>query len=151
MILITVQEPYRDLITDQILFSAAELSLQQSQVEDSPSLSVRITDNQEIKNLNQQFRGINRVTDVLSFPTDFTDPDLDSRYVGDVVISYPQAEKQAQNSGHPVGAELQLLVVHGVLHLLGYDHGDENEKEKMWSLQAKILEKLGLNIQVEEK
>lgn len=151
MILITVQEPYRDLITDQILLSAAELSLQQSQVEDSPSLSVRITDNQEIKNLNQQFRGINKETDVLSFPTDFTDPDLDSRYVGDVVISYPQAEKQAQNSGHPVGAELQLLVIHGVLHLLGYDHGDENEKEKMWSLQAKILEKLGLNIQVEEK
>ena len=151
MILITVQEPYRDLITDQILFSAAELSLQQSQVEDSPSLSVRITDDQEIKNLNQQFRGINKITDVLSFPTDFTDPDLDSRYVGDVVISYPQAEKQAQNSGHPVGAELQLLVVHGILHLLGYDHGEENEKEKMWSLQAKILEKLGLNLQVEEK
>ncbi|NQS92423.1 MAG: rRNA maturation RNase YbeY [Chloroflexi bacterium] len=151
MILITVNEPYRNLIIDQILFSAAELTLQQSQVEDSPSLSVRITDNKEIKKLNLQFRGFNIITDVLSFPTDFIDPDLDSRYLGDVVISYPQAETQALNRGHTVEAELQLLVIHGVLHLLGYDHGNEIEKGKMWTLQEKILEILGLNIQVEEK
>lgn len=151
MILITVQENFRELIADQILNSAAEAVLLECEVPESPSLLVRITDDEELKALNLQYRGINKTTDVLSFPADFTDPDLDSRYLGDVVIAYPRAEEQAQKRGHFVESELQLLVVHGVLHLLGYDHGDNKDKEEMWSLQSQILDKLGLDIKIEDE
>ena len=150
MILITVQEKFRQLIADQILYSAAEAVLLEVDVPDSPSLSVRITDDEELQSLNLKYRGIDKPTDVLSFPTDFTDPDLEGRYLGDVVISHSRAEEQAQWRGHKIEEELQLLIVHGVLHLLGYDHGDKKEKKELWSLQSSILEKLGLDIEVEE-
>ena len=151
MILITVQEKFRQLIADQILCSAAEAVLLEVDVTDSPSLSVRITDDEELQSLNLKYRGIDKPTDVLSFPTDFTDPDLEGRYLGDVVISHSRAKEQAQRRGHKIEEELQLLVVHGVLHLLGYDHRDKKEKEELWSLQSCILEKLGLDIEVEEE
>ncbi len=150
MILITVQEKFRELIADQIIYSAAEAVLLEAEVPDSPSLLIRITDDEELQDLNLAYRGIDKPTDVLSFPTDFMDPDLEGRYLGDVVISLSRAEEQAQSRGHKVEAELQLLTVHGVLHLLGYDHGDKQEKEEMWSLQSLILERLGLDIEVEE-
>ena len=95
-------------------------------------IPIRITDDEELNTLNLKYRGIDKITDVLSFPADFEDPDLGSRYVGDVVIAFPRAEEQAQKRGHFVEAEIQLLVVHGTLHLLGYDHGDKTEKEEMW-------------------
>jgi probable rRNA maturation factor len=151
VILITVQDNFRELIADQLLSSAAEAVLHGCEVLDSPSLMVRVTDDEELRSLNQQYRGINKTTDVLSFLTDFTDPDLESRYLGDIVISYSRAEEQAQKRGHFPEAELQLLVVHGVLHLLGYDHADLEKKEEMWSIQSRILEKLGLDIEVEDK
>jgi probable rRNA maturation factor len=151
VILITVQEKFRGLISDQILLAAAETVLLEAEVQDSPSLSVRISDDKELQDLNSQYRGIDKPTDVLSFPTDFTDPDLGGRYLGDVVISYSRAEEQALSRGYSVEAELQLLVVHGVLHLLGHDHGGKKEKKEMWSLQSTILERLGLKIDVEEE
>ena len=150
MILITVQDNFRELIADQILKSAAETVLLECGLPDSPSLLIKITDDEELNTLNLKYRGIDKTTDVLSFPADFEDPDLESRYVGDVVIAFPRAEEQAQKRGHFVEAELQLLVVHGTLHLLGYDHGDKTEKKEMWSIQSRILEKLGLDIEVED-
>ena len=151
MILITVQEELREGVDDQVLVSAAEAALLSAEVEDSPSLSIRVTDDKEIQALNRDFRGYNKPTDVLSFPADFTDPDLDSRYLGDVIISLPRAKAQAEKRGHKTSEELQLLVVHGTLHLLGFDHGDPEEKEKMWALQTRILSRLGLAIEVEDK
>jgi len=150
VILITVQDNFRELIADQILKSAAETVLLECGLPDSPSLLIRITDDEELNTLNLKYRGIDKTTDVLSFPADFEDPDLESRYVGDVVIAFPRAEEQAQKRGHFVEAELQLLVVHGTLHLLGYDHGDKTEKNEMWSIQSRILEKLGLDIEIED-
>jgi len=150
VILITVQDNFRELIADQILKSAAETVLLECGLPDSPSLLIRITDDEELNTLNLKYRGIDKTTDVLSFPADFEDPDLESRYVGDVVIAFPRAEEQAQKRGHFVEAELQLLVVHGTLHLLGYDHGDKTEKKEMWSIQSRILKKLGLDIEVED-
>ena len=150
MILITVQDNFRELIADQILKSAAEAVLLECGLPDSPSLLIRITDDEELNTLNLKYRGKDKTTDVLSFPADFEDPDLESRYVGDVVIAFPRAEEQAQKRGHFVEAELQLLVVHGTLHLLGYDHGDKTEKNEMWSIQSRILEKLGLDIEIED-
>ena len=145
-----IQENYHELVTEQILKNAVERTLALGKVTDSPSVTVMITDNEHLQEMNQRYRGINKTTDVLAFETDFTDPDLDSRYLGDVVISYQQARKQAEERGHQVEEELLLLIVHGVLHLLGFDHNTSLEKEEMWSIQSQILNDLGLSINVED-
>jgi probable rRNA maturation factor len=108
------------------------------------NLSVVITDDREVQSLNRQYRGIDAPTDVLAFPAHQTDPDTDEIYIGDVLISYPQAEKSAQKCGHQVAEELSLLIVHGVLHLLGFDHHQPTDKERMWKTQAEILAGLGI-------
>jgi probable rRNA maturation factor len=102
-----------------------------------------ITDNEQVQALNQQFRRVDSSTDVLSFPADFIDPDTLKTYLGDVIISYPICLAQAQSANHPVDQELAILVVHGVLHLMGYDHINTKDKKQMWSLQADILKRLG--------
>jgi len=151
VISIIVPEQFRLQISDQNLLASVEKTMLVDGVSDSPSLSLIITDDEEMKKLNQTYRGINKTTDVLSFGGDFTDPDLDSRYLGDVIISFPQAEEQALRRGHDVDAELQLLAAHGVLHLLGYDHDTQSAKEVMWQVQTQILEILGLAINVEDE
>jgi len=83
---------------------------------------------------------------VLSFPAGDLDPDSEELYLGDVVISVPRALAQASAAGHPYLEEMQLLVVHGVLHLLGHDHGEPDEKQRMWDLQRKVLSHLGCSI-----
>ncbi len=150
VIAILVQDQFRSIISDQILLSCGETTLLLDGVTDSPSLTIMITDDEEMIDMNQRYRGINKTTDVLAFGANFTDPDLESRYLGDVVISFPQAEKQALKRGHAVEEELQLLVVHGVLHLLGYDHHTQTGKEAMWAIQSRVLTELGLSIKVEE-
>jgi len=150
VIAIVADDRFQELISQRDLSKAAETALQLSSVSDAPSLSIRITTDSEIQDMNLRYRGINKATDVLSFGGDFQDPDLETRYLGDVVISYSQAETQANKRGHQPGEELQLLVVHGVLHLLGYDHTSEEDKNIMWSLQESILARLGVSIQVED-
>jgi probable rRNA maturation factor len=109
-------------------------------------ITIILTDDAQIHELNKQYRGIDAPTDVLSFPSGDTDPDSNRLYLGDVVISYPRAQAQAEAGGHPVEAELQLLVVHGVLHLSGYDHVEGQGKSKMRAAQAEILVLLGCEI-----
>src|SRR5574340_50405 len=81
---------------------------------------------------------------MLSFPANEPDPDTGTVYIGDVIISVDRAQEQAQAGGHPLQAELQLLIVHGVLHLLGHDHADLDQKNLMWAAQSMILSKLGI-------
>jgi probable rRNA maturation factor len=89
---------------------------------------------------------------VLSFPASETDPETGARYLGDILISLPRAQTQADAAGHSLEAEVQLLVVHGVLHLIGHDHAETEEKARMWKAQAEILENLGLGqIQIREE
>ena len=107
-------------------------------------LSIALTDDAHIRALNRDFRGHDSPTDVLSFPAGETDPETGVPYLGDVVISVPRAAAQAREAGHSLEAEAQLLVVHGVLHLLGHDHAEAREKDRMWAAQAEILERLGL-------
>jgi len=106
-------------------------------------ITIILTDDAQIHELNKQYRGIDAPTDVLSFPSGDTDPDSNRLYLGDVVISYPRAQSQAEAGGHLVEAELQLLVVHGVLHLTGYDHVEGQGKSRMRAAQAEILVLLG--------
>lgn len=107
-------------------------------------LSIMITDDTQLQSLNYQFLGIDAPTDVLSFPAEEIDPDTGHPYLGDILISLPRAQSQAEAAGHPLEAEMCLLVVHGILHLVGYDHADEEQKTAMWSFQTQILEKLGI-------
>lgn len=123
------------------------------QAESSDSeLTIVLTDDARLKELNRDYLGIDAPTDVLSFPASETDPETGARYIGDILISIPRAKSQATAAGHPLESEVQLLVVHGVLHLLGHDHANAEEKARMWKAQAEILERLGLgHIQIREE
>ena len=110
MIFIEVDEQFGDSVSRDLLQEAAQETLQKEHLENQISLSIKITGEHEIQELNSAYRGIDKTTDVLSFEADFFDPDLESRYLGDVVVSYPQAALQAQRRGHSTQAELQLLV-----------------------------------------
>ena len=106
-----------------------------------------ITDDQAIQALNRQFLDLDAPTDVLAFSAQEEDQGFATapeaaRYLGDVIVSYPRAVVQAAEAGHETEHELALLVVHGILHLLGYDHADEDEKASMWSRQETILKSL---------
>jgi probable rRNA maturation factor len=108
------------------------------------NLTVVLTDDAHLRELNLEYLGIDQPTDVLSFPASETDPDSGEAYLGDVIISVPRAEMQAGAAGHSLGGELQLLVVHGVLHLLGHDHAEPGARAGMWAAQATVLRRLGL-------
>jgi probable rRNA maturation factor len=128
-----------------LLERAAQEALRSAAME-AADLSIVITDDAQLQELNRQYLGSDMPTDVLSFPAEETDPDSGEIYLGDILISLPRANEQASAGGHPVEDELQLLVVHGALHLLGHDHADEAEKAKMWQVQAEILKYLGCSI-----
>jgi probable rRNA maturation factor len=109
------------------------------------NLSVVLTDNRRLHKLNRDYLGVDAPTDVLSFPASESDPETGARYIGDILISVPYATKGAKQAGNSLEVELQLLVVHGVLHLLGHDHAKPKEKAKMWKAQHEILSQLGLD------
>lgn len=109
-------------------------------------ISISFVDRDEIKALNHQYRGIDQETDVLSFP--FTEPDQwpkDSDFpiaLGDIIICTDVAHEQAETYGHSLERELGFLVVHGLLHLAGYDHMNPDEEEQMRQAQREILGEL---------
>lgn len=145
MINLQIAETFTAQIDAGLLTRAAEETLKHSEKASGSDLTIVMTGDAEIQQLNRDFLEIDAPTDVLSFPADYTDPDTDANYLGDVIISYPRAVEQAAAGGHPLNAELQLLVTHGVLHLLGFDHAEPEEKEEMWSVQAEILSRLGID------
>ena len=108
-------------------------------------LTIVLTDDAQLHELNREYLGVDAPTDVLSFPASEADPETGVPYLGDILISIPRAAIQAQTAGHSLEAEVQLLAVHGVLHLLGYDHAQAEEKARMWSAQAEVLTRLGLS------
>ncbi len=108
-------------------------------------IAIVLTDDRQLHELNLDYLGVDAPTDVLSFPASESDPETGSTYLGDIIISVPRAAQQAQAAGHSLEAEMQLLVVHGTLHLLGYDHATAEEKARMWEEQAQVLERIGLS------
>lgn len=114
-------------------------------------VTIFLTDDQHISELNQRWMDKIGPTDVLSFPSDEIDIDTGNQYLGDIILSVETTAEQALNNGHKIEEECQLLVVHGMLHLLGFDHYTEEEKTEMWDHQRKILTDLGLeNIKLSE-
>lgn len=136
-----------DDLLDEIL-RAADVVGEIYGVENS-ELSVTLTDDEHIHALNKKFRGIDRATDVLSFAFRESDEPAiigaDFDILGDVIISLERAEIQAEEFGHSFLREVIFLEVHGLLHLLGYDHIDDEERREMEEEQRFIMDKLGIS------
>lgn len=127
-------------------------------ITDGSRIVVAISTDEAVTALNRQFRGIDAPTDVLSFPTEALpdslidalgsvgdiDEDEIAPYLGDIVIAYPYAKAQAEREGHEIADSLALLVIHGTLHLLGYDHDTPEHREAMWTVQNDVLDDLDL-------
>ncbi len=109
-------------------------------------LVISFVDDTEISNLYKQYFGYAKSTDVLSFYSGDTNPESGRILLGDIVIAYPFAELQALNLKNDLMSEISLLIIHGFLHLLGYDHSEANDKEIMWQKQESILEALSIQI-----
>lgn len=109
-------------------------------------VTILLTDDERMRSLNRQFRSQDKSTDVLSFSFGEEQMSLgnDLQYLGDIAISVPYAQRQAAAQGHSTTDELQLLAIHGLLHLLGYDHDSPDAKEEMWAVQRNILDQLNL-------
>ncbi|NOX61383.1 MAG: rRNA maturation RNase YbeY [Chloroflexi bacterium] len=140
---IDIAPRYRSLVSARRLRQAVDMVLQQANADGDVTLV--ITDDETIAELNERFLGHSGATDVLSFPAlsddadAFATPPNAEPYLGDIVIAYPYAARQAKRLGRSVADELDLLAVHGALHLLGYDHVDPEEKAQMWAKQEAIL------------
>lgn len=108
--------------------------------------NIIIVDNEEIHKINKEYRGVDRPTDVISFALedDNTFIESDIRILGDIYISIDKAKEQAISYGHSLKRELSFLTIHGILHLLGYDHMKEEEEKEMFSLQERILNEYGI-------
>lgn len=130
--------------TEEAVSAAAQGVLQFEQAEGW--LSVLVTDDGTIHEMNRDYRGIDRPTDVLSFPTRDGDslPGAPDGFLGDIAISMDRAKAQAEEYGHSLKRELCFLTVHGTLHLLGYDHMEEEQKLQMFQRQEQILLSMGI-------
>jgi len=152
MITIEQIENLKPALPIDLVEQAAQAALAHQAAPADAELTIVLSDDAQLHELNLQWMGIDAPTDVLSFPADETDPETGSRYLGDILISVEYAARQAASAGHAVEAEVQLLVIHGVLHLMGHDHAEADEKARMWAAQAEILAKLGLaHIQVRDQ
>lgn len=146
--------PVRDM--KELIKAAVEAALSSEQIQYPVLVSVLLVENDEIRRINSEYRKKDSVTDVLSFPMldmedgEFVaepgeeDMDQGRLFLGDIVISVPKAIEQAGDYGHSVERELAFLAVHGVLHLLGYDHNIPEREEKMKKRQEEILTSVGL-------
>lgn len=134
----------QDFLESTLLERAARFTLDLQPDSADADITIVLTDDQQLHELNRDYLGVDAPTDVLSFPASESDPETGATYLGDILISIPRAAQQAHAAGHPLEAEVQLLVVHGVLHLLGHDHAEAQKKARMWAGQEKVLERLGL-------
>ena len=123
--------------------------LREEQFEGDSEVSVSFVDNEEIRKLNKEFRDIDSATDVLSFPLGENgvydvNPDTGAKLLGAVVISMERAKEQALEYGHSFEREVCYLTVHSMLHLLGYDHMEPQEKAEMRMKEETVMARIGL-------
>lgn len=155
---ITIGDSFEQEVDAGFLRQVIEATLKAEGAERDAELGLLITGDDEIRQLNFEYRGIDKPTDVLSFamseqaPGDtdgeflFALPPDGINHLGEVIISYPRVLAQALEQGHSVNRELGLLVVHGVLHLLGYDHESDPEADRMEAREDSILSQLGRSL-----
>ncbi len=139
----------------EIIHEVIKTSLEEEEFPIDVEVSITLTDNQAIKQLNADHRNTDQITDVISFPQiDWADGPIDPNdyrntpqadiILGDIVISTQRLTEQAKAYNHSLERELGFLVAHSMFHLLGYDHIDQEEEQAMINKQEKILGKLGL-------
>ncbi len=145
------------------IISVIKKACEQEKCPYEPEVSVTMTDNEQIKELNKQFREIDKATDVLSFPmvdyeapadfsimdddvlaAEYFNPETSELMLGDIVISVERASQQALDYGHSLRREICFLTAHSMLHLFGYDHMVDDERIVMEERQNKILDSLGI-------
>lgn len=146
-----VPEEKIKLIEDVLNFSGSYLKLPEN-----TEMSVTLMDNEHIHEINKKYRGVDKPTDVISFAIEEDDPDEvpiilpeDEEFdipknIGDIMVSMDKVKEQAEYLGHSEDRELGFLVVHGFLHLNGYDHMKEEDEKEMFGLQREILDSYGL-------
>ena len=145
---INIKEPFEGQVAEELLRQVVGSVLQAEEVDITTELSMLITDDETMRQLNLTYRQIDQTTDVLSFAfqedEDFPSHPEGITQLGEVIISLPQAERQAGEQGHSLEKELTVLTVHGVLHLLGYDHETDEQEVEMSAMEARILGGPGL-------
>ena len=158
---------------EKLLHEVIEAAAKYLSLPEGIELDLSIVSNEEIQVLNRDYRGLDKPTDVLSFAltevtsefdvdfahldlteeaeetedleeTEFEDEEAIPQHLGDIIISYPRAQEQAQDYGHSLDRELAFLAVHGFLHLNGYDHQTEEEAQEMFKIQEEVLTTYGL-------
>lgn len=148
---ILIEKPFAQLVDKSWLRRAVELTLVCANVSSTVEVELVITGDTTIRKLNRTYRGVDRTTDVIAFALSqsankeaesFIMPPDGVIHLGEIVISYPQAKRQAEEQRHTLECELALLIAHGVLHLLGYDHELPEDKKKMRALETKILNEI---------
>ncbi|CAI2603892.1 Endoribonuclease YbeY [Apilactobacillus kunkeei] len=145
-----VDQKYIDLVEDVLQFASKALELK-----DNTEMSVTFVNNDEIKEINSKYRGVDRATDVISFAIEDGDDDfpliMDDEMaaeipenIGDIFVSIDKVAEQAEFLDHSYERELGFLVVHGFLHLNGYDHMKQEDEDVMFPLQRNIMDDYGL-------
>ena len=147
MLTIKSRQAIRKELDTKRLQKAATTAFRVLGFETQPEVSLQITDDRTIQKFNLQYRDTDEATDVLSFENAFTDPESGETYLGDILISYETAKRQSDARGLEMMAELEMLLVHGLLHLTGMDHASLSEWEEMSTLQDTILAELNNPIQ----
>jgi probable rRNA maturation factor len=152
---VDIENDCPDVVANDVLEIIYEVCNECALGYDDLYTGVHLTGNEKIREINREFRNIDKPTDVLSFPLltakngniDYTDYDMDKQsgsiLTGDIVISVDKAIEQTEDYGHSFDREMAFLTCHGMLHLLGYDHEDEDDERLMISKQKEILDKLG--------
>lgn len=136
-----VRSPARPASVREPMLAAAALPEVSACLPDGAEAAVRLTGDRELRRLNRDFLGEDHATDVLAFPAGDG-----GAYLGDIAISWPAVLRQASSSGHEPEAELGLLAVHGLLHLLGWDHASAPEQEEITRLTVAALEQAGVRL-----
>ena len=140
---VQVADAYTDRVDADRLACLVQLLCSLEGLSSDAQISLVITDDFEIRRLNRAYRGEDQPTDVLAFAAGdgegFVLPQEAALYLGDVIVSLTTASAQAEEQGHPLDEEIDLLVVHGCLHLVGYDHESPMDQERMWARQVEIL------------
>ena len=145
---IRIEKPFVGLISRKWLRRVVNLTLVHTGISSPVEFGLVIAGDETVHELNRNYRGVDRTTDVIAFALSerdvkaepFVTPPDDVVHLGEVIISYPQAKRQALEQHHPLEEELALLVAHGVLHLLGYDHELPEQGEKMRAMESKVLD-----------
>lgn len=109
-------------------------------------ISLAFLNEDEMSKVYHEYYGYTQFTDVLSFNSDTIDPETGVFILGEILICYPFVEIQAKNLNNSLFSEIYLLIIHGILHLLGYDHVEDQMKKEMWKIQTEILTKLNITI-----